>query len=486
MKRSLALLALVLWGATARAAGPTYVQCNNMPISTGAISQWKNFGLPNTAPSGSTILVFGLYGATTSPFSSFQTDKGDTFTVDKTEVDSGNGASVFWAHVAPTAGARLITILFSSTAFVKIQACLVNNIATSSPVDVTCGSVTSGTSLACGSMTTGTANDFVVAGGFNDGTFPNAMFSFTAGGGFQLFNVDSYDGMVSQYEVQSSAGAINPTITAGSSRSSFVMAGVAYKTASSGGAACPASGPCVEQVDSINFNGGLQGLTGSTLAIQFPCPSLNSINLIAIGYVAGNSMSVSSVASSPSNTWTKTTTQSFDGGAGLVGFVNAVNTSVSGTMTITFTLGHVPDSTDAFTITVWGISNAATSPMDGSPVNFTSSPAFSSGTVANAPNITTSNANELVTAFIQEDAETVTSTTGFYLMPDIGAYATNDAYQDGGVQHYYQASAGTLNVSWTFSAYEGGTPNIGSVGAQAIAWMAPAAATISNQYPRVN
>jgi hypothetical protein len=146
-------------------------------------------------------------------------------------------------------------------------------------------------------------------------------------------------------------------------------------------------------------------------------------------------------------------------------------------MTLTFTISGTLSSTDGFSGIVFCISGGTTAAFD-LEAHANGTAAFSSGTVSNAPSITPTTSNGLIVAMINEIGETVTAVSvGNFHAVDIGTYESFTGDQDGGHMHYYNPNTSTVNINWTYSAYEVTTPNIGGWAAQALAFKAPVAST---------
>jgi hypothetical protein len=492
MRKLAFILGLLLWPSLAVASAPTKIEWHGIPVfgaGTGGTNPSKvQVHFPNPAAAGDTLLIGCTYGSASNVISTI-TDNigGNTWIQDKTQSDGTNGQSgviIRASNVA--ANTRVVTINFTgATGFAECAGILLNNFATSAPVDVSCGSSTAtGTTLSCSAMTTTQAADEVVMCAISDGTLPG-LASFTAGSGFTLFYPDAFSPMVCEFG-NVAQGAVTPSIASSVSITNAITVGVAYKTvASSGGS--PGTGIYAQIAESLNFSEQI-ALSSATVTVNFPCPSGSGINLIDIGYHLSNITSLNSVSSTnPTQSFTLTTTSA--SGSIITGHAYFVNGSCGPTTTITFTLSATPDATHFFTCTIWGISGAATSPLD-TTVGATGNLAATSGTVSAAPTITTATANELITFFSQETGETVTSVTSATGTmrdgeTDFGVYSNAAGFQDGGVGILYAATATAYNISIVFSNYEGAT-NVGPWSSQAMAWKAPAAgATIVPRHKTV-
>lgn len=473
-----AFLFLLLSG-TCSAIAPTKFEVGAFPLAKGSASQYQ-VKLPNPASAGDAIVIGCTWGSATNKVSAITDDAGDVYTLGKVVAHAANGQSLgIYYSTGTIAGARVVTVTWTSnTTFNQCTGMAINNIATgNTPVDATCGQVTSGSTLGCGSgltSTDGTMNVMFVA---SDGSYPNAMVNFAAGTGWQAFANDSNDIWAAQYKYQPTAGQISSTMTATSSINSVITAGIALKTAAGGGTT---SGIHVQSVVHMNLNVP-QSLAGKTsFVLDNPCIPSNNVNLMVGSYHTSGSIALNSMTSDPPNVWVSTTNVA---GSNKIGQVYAVNSVCNSTGTTTITLSASPGATsEAFTVSLYQISGADTAPLD-TVCSRAQSITQTSGTVSNMPSCTTANPNELLVANIQEDRQTVTSATpGYSDMYDLGGlYASFDAMQDGGFQHYLAASAGPVNVSWGYSYYEGGA-GIGSNSAMATAWKqataAPASATI--------
>ena len=482
MRKPIAVLVLFFLAAVSCfATTPTKVEWVGMPAVFGPNPTQQMAKCARPAAAGDTVIVVGELGSNTL---STVTDNagGNTWVQDK--VLSGAQVGYILRASNVTAGTQRIIISLTGATSGTSAACFVmNDLATSTPVDVTCGhdDSSSGTSHACTSMTTTQTGDEILHCAFMDslpttGTPP----TWTAASGFTLAVVTNFDAFACQFENQASAGAINPTLTSSSSLKA-VNVGVAYKTATSGGA--PPAGIYAPQIQVYNASEwneqGGTALSGTSFTVNFPCATATQAVDIAW---ESNSLTLNSVSSTPSNTWTGTTP--LVKGVENMGHFTASVSNCSSTFRITFSLSGTPnDSSNSFEAVVWAIQN--TSGLDSnSPCNSSGTGAVSSGNIADGV-CTTQQANELLTAFRQHSGETVTSssTSGgnlYDIEPDIGTYASFSGNEDAGEATLYAGTAGSYTITWTYSNYEGGTL-VGDYVTQTMLWKPAASGVVRHR-----
>jgi hypothetical protein len=409
-------------------------------------------------------------------------DAGNIWLPGPTVTDSTNGnqAAMFYLP-NPIVGARHITCPFGNYAsagnggitFASAKAVEFSNIATTSAIDGTGsgGTNASGTSWNTGAgWTTASAGDAIWSAYFQDGG--SNITAFTAGSGQTLLDadiVDTYVPSASQWSVQASAGATSPAITV----TTAVGVGLGIALKQSGGT--PAivqhlstsntghSAPLASQLDIFMPNPmgyaaqtgihivGIQhqsvyNTTGST-TISWQCPCFGNLLVIA----GSLSSTVSSVASTPSNTWaTADSNYSNVGGVGSI-LLYAAAASTATTMTGTLvTSGDLAESTFA----IYDIAGAATSPL-GSHTNATA--ATSSNGFFNAVTLSSpSQANGLVICLASVNVGTYFGVNGLNNYWDFPTYPQLNQISGGTVPNALSEDnclAHTYNSSTTAIAY---------------------------------
>jgi hypothetical protein len=429
--------------------------------------------LPRPSAAGDTIIIIGTYGSDTDVISSITDDQSNTYVKDKTVSDGTAFQSAVIARASNiAANTRVVTINFSAgTAFLQFSGLLVNNL-TSSPVDVSNGQVTSGTSISCGAMTTTVDNDFIVFAAFDDsGGAITAPTTFTAHAGFTLWAPDSLSESSGQYGVKTTAGAITPALTVSRSTASSIALAVAYKTGTAGGAA--SSNAEVQFIQFVNFNNAKATFSITSYTFNVPCAS--NINLLDLATDDANGI-YTSLSSSPSNTWTSTTPVV----SGVtIRHVYATSASTSDTMTLTMGTSIAITASNSFEAIIFGVSNGGAFDVAQSGSGLLSSvpPVTQNNVLTTA--LTTAEANELILFYAQEEQQSITgitSTVGTALeyFNDLGVYELLDGVRDGGPASVSAASATAYNFNVSWSDYEGGLI-VGHWAAQAAAFKTAAA-----------
>jgi len=464
---------------------PTKKQWIGYPIlSQTATTSW-HVRLPNAAEAGETILIVGQWGSGSDVVSAIADDQGGTlaggdWVKDKVQANATDNQSggLFRRSNVP-AGTREITItLSSSVSFVQFSALLVNNLATSSPVDGTpAGGNPTGKSIAAGNITTATANTFFVTIAFcTSGASIRPLCTFSAASGYELWAPDPTQFSCGMYGVQAAAGTFNPALHTDNSWTRSVAIAVAYKTASAGGS--PKSTVEVRSVQIVNFN-AVTGSPGVTLG-PFNIPMQAGVNTIAMAFDDGNGIFNSNpkanTLTTPPNTFDGTTV--IDGGGNParfhIGWVYKVgaNTSPAGTMTLLVTSSPT-QSTNGFVVFIYGLANAKyDTDQSGTGTLNTVPPVTQNNVLSSA--LTTAEDGEVILLMQQEERQTPTTiaaTNGTFraLMEDVGVYEGPDCGHDTGWGIQDAATAGNYNYNVTWSDYEGGL-TVAEWAAQAIAF----------------
>jgi hypothetical protein len=216
-------------------ATPTLVQ-----FTAGSSTQNNATGsyiisLPNPSLSGN-LLACGLARASGTVTTTVSDDKNQTWTAGPTNTDSVNGeVSAIYYFPNTAAGVRQVTIHFTTNKTYIAAACWeFNNVALSSPVDGSAGHSDLGsptTTVTSGSFTPTTPGDLILMWAFRTGGANTVWTQGTSP--WKLTSADAQDGMASQYQIQATAAAINPTMTADGAVD-WTAVGVAFKSAAAG------------------------------------------------------------------------------------------------------------------------------------------------------------------------------------------------------------------------------------------------------------
>ena len=222
-------------------------------------------------------------------------DRGNAWLSGPTVSNNGIRSRIFYV-TGVAAGTRDITVTFNAKlSGFQAEISEFYNVAVNFALDGSSGSATSpNPAIAAGSLTTTVPGDLV----YNYVTtndFGATITSITAGAGFTLLSADRLRASAAQYTVRTQTGAVNPAMTVASASGTMNSLAIALKSAAAG--TPPAPGIRVTHV----YHGYW---LGSPAKLQFP--STGNLLVLATSFGTGNS-NISSVASTPGNTWTKVT-----------------------------------------------------------------------------------------------------------------------------------------------------------------------------------
>jgi hypothetical protein len=376
-------------------------------------------------------------------------DKGNTYTAGPSNVDAASDekCAILYALNA-TAGVTKITLHFSSACnYVSACASEFSGVATSSAIDGSHGAHGSGTSWAAGSFTPTTSGDLIYSVAFQYSDFPSGS-TISPGSGFKLLHADRNHGSAAQYQVQTTAGAINPTITSGASRLWFSLA-MGLKAAAAG---TPGSG--IRVVRRSVFSYAADG--PSSFTNQFPADTGNLLVAAWDGFSdSATACHITAVSDSASNTWSvKTAADSPAAAPGSSQFAYATSASPSGSMTVSVTLNTAMHDC---VVVLYEVAGANASPFD--IYATTSGNQAGTGSLSSV-SITPSQAGGLVFACCQVDSSVLTGCTtsdpATYF--DCSTYPEQDAAppdpleQDNGRAHVLPSGTSALTFSWSKQA----------------------------------
>jgi hypothetical protein len=472
-----AAVVITISNSTGTGAVPTLLQSKVDAAEANPLSfihTWKT-NLPNPSQAGNCLVVVVTAGNSSPPIT-VSDDKGNTWnsTTMVSDVPSNNSLQIFYA-LNVVGGTQLITVNLGSGNFDFDQVMLLefNNVAAVGALDAQVGQTTSGTSLSSGSMTTTADGDLIIGAAVVDGFgSQTAPMTWTPGSGFTFAATSDTNYMAVQYQIQGTHGAINSSMTSSINGSSAITKAIALKaSAGSQGAPNPA-GIRVRKVDVESLGVTPYGTySGTTWTFQLAVDG----NLIAAGWTGKSTSKLTSVTSNPPLTWTSTATSS-DGITGSLNSVQwwyAAGASPGTLYTITFN-GSPPGS---FTVNLFDISGAATSPFDtyANAVGYAPRPnTGETGVPVNGPLITPSTSNGLILAVQQEDQHTVVNASpGYFEAYDVGVYSGPSGEGDQGLMAYYNPNTLAVQVVWIYNGYEAGvTGGAAAYNSQAIAFKA--------------
>lgn len=341
--------------------------------------------LPNKTKAGNCIAVAACCWSSLTP--SVADDKGNTYgAAAATGTDATNGfMAKIWVAPNVAADTQVITLTFNDSAVgcEAVQAFEFYNIATSSPVDANAGAgpqVPAG--ISTGAMTTTQANDLILQVAFSVSQFTSGnqplLKRITAdpSNGLVLCGADVLDGVMAQYGIKATAGAINPTFNTNSTGTAandfYVTAAVALKTASAGS---PGSGKRIVRVQGCNLfrNNGT-----TSIPLQFPSSgNLLAITWLGFNHTAGAVRDLTAVSDTASNTWAATGA-AVSNTAGKSRIYYAGNAAANPNLALTLTVDATQEQSEAILYDMGG--------MDPSPFD---QHATASGTQSIAGDLTT-------------------------------------------------------------------------------------------------
>lgn len=444
--------------------------------------------LPNLTLSGNLLVCCVQYQSSGS-ITSVKDSQGNSFTLGTSFSNATyNKKAAIYYLANCVSGSTGVNIVFSgSPSYPHGDVSEWYNIATSSPVDGTPSN--SSTSKTAGSITTANSGDLVMEWGLDlsdNGSGGQAnLTSITAGSGYTLVSADLQVGSCVQYQVQSSAGAINPTFTS-SGAATWGSLAIAFKAAASGTA------PSTNAMRIVNlYQVSLCGGVGSTFAtqeinsLQFPSQG----NLLVASWQSGGRF-ITGASDSNSNTWVALTAgSSVAWGSGPTAQIAYAANAVTGPnlSNISFTFSGSAGFDIVF---LYDIVNASTAPYDSVAGNqLTNGQQTSNGNLTTV-SITPSTIDGIVISNTVVDFGTMKgcATPGTYSFDaafnslddnnPAGTNGTNPSSlaQDGGYAHVYNSSTSSLTFVYTENSISTG----GTAGAQF--WIAVAAAFKASPY----
>jgi hypothetical protein len=446
MKRCLVVLLLILLclGRTC-ASTPTFAENHVSASSTQGygVSEY-DLRLPNATMSGNCVIVGFQYSVTAGVTASVSDDQGNSYSTPISNIDTNQIVNLSYA-LNVKAGAQKISITFSggTPAYVSALATEFYNIATSSALDGSSGSAGTGTSVTAGSFTPSTSGDLIYQYAVQDSS---SMTSWSQGASpWVLLSSDILDNSAAQYQVQTTAAAINPTMGMTPSQN-FNSVAIALKAANAGSA--PPAGIRVVRVQHHSVSDA-----NSTVQLQFPCTG----NLIVLAWIGAPGHDITGVTDGNGNTYVSPSPAYGNYVSGDSQIYYAASASTSSTMTgPTLTINGTDSS--GSTAVMFDVTGAATPPYD--LIKEASASQSSAGNVT-AVDISPSTANGLVITTIGVDSNTIDGlapgTPGNFLSAiPTPMTSDNPVDQNNGWALWYNPSAAAGTFVWTT---EGGAVN---------------------------
>ena len=373
-------------------------------------------------------------------------DKSNTWTAGP-HVDfvANNETTTIFFALGVAGGSQKITIHFDASIYdVHATVSEWTNIATAAAANGSSGASDVASPVSAGSFTPGN-NDanggnliyqhaIAIPGVGALGNLTSTVSGVTAGAGFTLASANRQLASISQYTIQTTAAAINPTLTVtqGSGTDHFNTIAIAFKAAAAGTA--PASGIRIQ-----NMQHTFHPWPGSS-TVNLP----SSGNLLALTAPVNTGQdAITSVRDSKGNAWTKVAGESLD--SPQVWY--AVNATPGSDLTISF---NVANNTGIIVI-AWDIAGASTAPFD-KFTEATGAQAHAGDDITNAPLITPSTAHGLVIGLVNEYTGPPTSMIGAGYVADHVYYAgeTDSSLMDmgDGTAHIYNSDTSQLSFGW--------------------------------------
>ena len=395
--------------------------------------------LPNATLSGNCVIVGFQYGSTSGVTPSVTDDKGNSYAI-VAKHDDGNQVVNLAVALNVAAGAQRITVSFSGTAppYVSGLASEFYNVATSNAIDGTTGNNGTSTSVTAGSLTPASSGDLIYQYSVQDST-SNPMISWSQGSSWTLLSADVMDSTAAQYQVQSSAAAINPTMGMSPSQN-FNSIAIALKPATAGTAPPPGI-----RVNRVQHN-SIPAWAASPVRLQFPCTG----NLLVVSWIGVENHDITAVSDGNGNSYTSAGAPfglNQSGDNQLYYAASAVtNTNMMGPY-----LSTTGTDISGSTAVLFDVDGAAASPYDSIAGRRTASGLQSSSGNITAASITPSTANSLIITSIGVTSNTVNGVSPGYFLPVVPApiKSPNPVDQNNGWALYYSSGTSPMTFIWT-------------------------------------
>jgi hypothetical protein len=431
--------------ATAR---PTLVQ-NLSTYTNRDVEVGNDFIVNLTNPSlANNCLILALTNAYTSTRTiTVSDDKGNAWTRGP-HIDflaNTETITIFYA-LGVAAGTQKITIHFDASIF-NVHATVSEwyNIATVAAANGSSAAFDVASPISPGSFTPGN-NDanggnliyhhaIAIPGTGALGNLTSTVSGITTDAGFTLASANRQLASISQYAVQTTAAAINPTLTVaqGSGADRFNTIAIAFKAAAAGTA------PAARGIRVQNMQHTFHPWAGSS-TVNLP----SSGNLLALTAPVNTGQdAITNVTDNRGNKWTKLAGESPN--SPQVWY--AVNAAPGSDLTISFNV----DNGTGITVIAWDITGAATAPLD-KFTEATGAQANPGDDITNAPAITPTAANGLVIGLLNHYTGPPTSMIGVGYVEDHIFYTgqTDASMMDmgDGTAHIYNPDTNPLSFGW--------------------------------------
>jgi hypothetical protein len=423
---------------------PTLVQRTSASNTQGGAPNSYTLRLPNGTQGGNCIIV-GLQFARGYGVSSIAVtdDLNDSYTVVLPQPGNNDGFQVVNAAYAlnVAAGARIITITLigGMPTHVAATAFEYSNIAISNALDASTTSSGSGSSITAGNLSTTAANDLLWQYSIQD-TSSATVTSWTAGPSpWTLRTADDLDSQAVQDQLQSSAGASNPTMSMSPSNNWNTVA-IALKSASTG-----SSAPTGIRVEGIQHNAVATDFGSNPITVQFPC----SGNLIVAVWLGIGGYDISRITDNHGNSYSSAGPVVQFGSSGDAQIFHADNATCSSNLQLQISTTGA-NTSGGSELVLYDISGAAASPFDA--LGTLTGNQNSAGNVTTV-SVTPSTANGLVIAMLTVESNTITGVSPglFDAATTLPAIGISPLDQNGGLAHNYNAAPGPELFVWPAS-----------------------------------
>jgi hypothetical protein len=429
------------------AGTPTLIQHVATGMDCSGVQQFI-ITLPNPALGGN-CLILGLQFSSAGTIFSVVDNAGDSwFAGPSTTVNGQKLASYYASNVS--AGAQVVTVTFNGISGVNTAVSTQGVLSEFNNVSGTLDGSSIAASTATGIITTTTPGDLIYhwgvavsantpyGGGYNGQ-------SIMAGSGFTLLSADLQVGSCDQYEVQGSAGAVNPSFSpSGSAR--WGSLAIALKSSASGSA--PGNGMRIVHVQHTLVGSLTTTANAAPIALQFP----SSGNLL-VGLWNGPNAYITGVSDGNGNTWSLplSALETNQYAAQVIYAANANTGPNLGSIRLTLSGGNV---TQQAILVLYDVAGAGSAPFDKATVtngNQRSRGIFSSS------QITPSTSGGIV--FCTTPISFGTIQTSNYICdavvntqdndnPGNGGTQNSSLDEDNGYAHVYNTTTSALTFQW--------------------------------------
>jgi hypothetical protein len=449
-----------------------HIQLSNTGVSGSPACSQLDFVLPNPALSGNCIgIAVNLNGNNT--VGSPTDDAGNTWpaaTVTANDAAGDGGQAAVFILPNCIAGTRHITIPFPSWLgtsgaggagpWVSVIACEWAGIALTSPVDGVSGHGfnsninDNATAWTTGSITPNTNGDLIWVVAFTDtsaGSTVNTSWAANTAG-FTLLSadiVDAFCSSASMYLIQTTAAAINPAWTLGSTNQGYSLC-VALKAATAG------TLPPTTGIRIVRMQWQSNAAAVTTYDWQFPTSSAENL-FVAFGNLASNT--VASLADSGTDNW-------------VIAEQEAANVLLAGAEFMAYEAGAAGSASLTGSITaagstgmcfcLVGITGAAVAPLGNTSKS--TGQQTSNGSLTTFSSFSPSQANSLVMCYTNWEVGTGFGCNGILngmlwgcptypeLNNDTGGSGPNPMAEDAGLAYIYTTSTSPLNFTFSTTA----------------------------------